>query len=255
MSEGATYSVVPFVNRKALGAVSGIVGAGGNLGAVSAGFLFRTETSNFAASFLVLGFIVMGLAFAALVVRFSPAEEAAARSEFDAAMTSRQADAARRPARRLLAPALAGAVARVRPMDVLRIYLGIALMIKGIAFVTNLNLIEQKVAGPLPEWQTFVSWCVVFAHVVGGAALALGFFTRLVAGINAIVLLGAVGVHLFGTDSAGGLLSTNEGFQFATFVLFTLLLVTWRGSGPFSLDRLLGRPTGDEARPAPPTVA
>ena len=41
MSEGATYSVVPFINRKALGSVAGIVGAGGNAGAVAAGFLFR----------------------------------------------------------------------------------------------------------------------------------------------------------------------------------------------------------------------
>ncbi|HOO82847.1 MAG TPA: MFS transporter, partial [Alphaproteobacteria bacterium] len=41
MSEGATYSVVPFINRKALGAVAGIVGAGGNAGAVAAGFLFK----------------------------------------------------------------------------------------------------------------------------------------------------------------------------------------------------------------------
>ena len=40
MSEGATYSVVPFINKKALGSVAGIVGAGGNFGAVSAGFLF-----------------------------------------------------------------------------------------------------------------------------------------------------------------------------------------------------------------------
>jgi len=43
MSEGATYSVVPFINKKALGAVAGIVGAGGNAGAVAAGFLFKTE--------------------------------------------------------------------------------------------------------------------------------------------------------------------------------------------------------------------
>ena len=28
MSEGATYSVVPFINKKALGSVAGIVGAG-----------------------------------------------------------------------------------------------------------------------------------------------------------------------------------------------------------------------------------
>ena len=37
MSEGATYSVVPFINKKALGSVAGIVGAGGNMGAVCCG--------------------------------------------------------------------------------------------------------------------------------------------------------------------------------------------------------------------------
>ncbi len=41
MSNGATYAVVPFVNRKALGAVAGVVGAGGNVGAVMASFLFK----------------------------------------------------------------------------------------------------------------------------------------------------------------------------------------------------------------------
>jgi NNP family nitrate/nitrite transporter-like MFS transporter len=41
MSNGATYSVVPFLNRGGLGAISGIVGAGGNVGAVAAGFLFK----------------------------------------------------------------------------------------------------------------------------------------------------------------------------------------------------------------------
>src|SRR6476661_140943 len=40
MSNGATYAVVPFVNRRALGTVAGIVGAGGNVGAVLAGLLF-----------------------------------------------------------------------------------------------------------------------------------------------------------------------------------------------------------------------
>jgi NNP family nitrate/nitrite transporter-like MFS transporter len=42
MSNGANYALVPFVNKRALGAVAGIVGAGGNLGAVLAGFLFKT---------------------------------------------------------------------------------------------------------------------------------------------------------------------------------------------------------------------
>ncbi|APE30818.1 hypothetical protein BOX17_07545 [Halomonas aestuarii] len=38
MAEGATFGVVPIINKRALGAVAGIVGAGGNAGAVTAGF-------------------------------------------------------------------------------------------------------------------------------------------------------------------------------------------------------------------------
>jgi NNP family nitrate/nitrite transporter-like MFS transporter len=72
MSEGATYGVVPFINKKALGSVAGIVGAGGNAGAVAAGFLFRSESLTTQDGLLYLGlFVVIASAFAALV-RFSP---------------------------------------------------------------------------------------------------------------------------------------------------------------------------------------
>lgn len=76
MSEGATYSVVPFVNKKALGAVSGIVGAGGNFGAVSAGFLLK-GFDGWSTGLLALGGIVVMVSFCALAVRFSPADEPA----------------------------------------------------------------------------------------------------------------------------------------------------------------------------------
>jgi NNP family nitrate/nitrite transporter-like MFS transporter len=75
MSNGATYSVVPFVNRRALGAVSGIVGAGGNVGAVLAGFLFKTEALSWPQALLILGLAVTGISALSLVVRFSEAEE------------------------------------------------------------------------------------------------------------------------------------------------------------------------------------
>jgi NNP family nitrate/nitrite transporter-like MFS transporter len=46
MSNGATYAVVLFVNRRALGTVAGIVGAGGNAGAVLAGMCFGVPESR-----------------------------------------------------------------------------------------------------------------------------------------------------------------------------------------------------------------
>lgn len=81
MAEGATFGVVPFINRRALGAVAGIVGAGGNAGAVAAGFLFRSESISYQQGLFYLGAAVILASLCALLVRFSPeveAEEAAA---------------------------------------------------------------------------------------------------------------------------------------------------------------------------------
>ncbi len=70
MSEGATYSVVPFINKKALGAVSGIVGAGGNAGAVAGMFLFKKQLTGleWTESFMYLGMIVTGVSFLSFFV-------------------------------------------------------------------------------------------------------------------------------------------------------------------------------------------
>lgn len=70
MANGATYSVVPFINQKAMGAVSGIVGAGGNVGAVLAGFLFTSETITYRESLFVIGIAVTLTSFIALAMAF-----------------------------------------------------------------------------------------------------------------------------------------------------------------------------------------
>ncbi|MEX2303810.1 MAG: MFS transporter [Bryobacterales bacterium] len=81
MSEGATYSVVPFINRKALGAVAGIVGAGGNAGAVAAGFLFKSPSLTWPQALLILGVVVTACSALSVLVRFSEADEKAVREE------------------------------------------------------------------------------------------------------------------------------------------------------------------------------
>lgn len=90
MSEGATFGIVPFINRKALGAVAGIVGAGGNAGAVAAGFLFRAENISTQQALLFLGVMVVVASFSTLLVRFSPAVQDAEQKAFAAALAEKQ---------------------------------------------------------------------------------------------------------------------------------------------------------------------
>lgn len=89
MSEGATYSVVPFVNKRAIGIVSGIVGAGGNAGAMLAGFLFKTEVANYGFSYFVLGGLVTCCAFLTFMIHFTEQAEVDARTDHEIAVQRR----------------------------------------------------------------------------------------------------------------------------------------------------------------------
>jgi NNP family nitrate/nitrite transporter-like MFS transporter len=80
MSEGATFAVVPFINAKALGGVAGIVGAGGNAGAVAAGLLFRADGLAAPDALFILGACAAVVSACAFAVRFSPAARGQART-------------------------------------------------------------------------------------------------------------------------------------------------------------------------------
>lgn len=94
-SEGATFGVVPMVDKKNLGSIAGLVGAGGNVGAVCAGFLFRSESLSTSTAFLILGAVVAASSTLVLVVRFSPEQERAAREEMRESLLARAAIDAR----------------------------------------------------------------------------------------------------------------------------------------------------------------
>ena len=84
MAEGATYSVVPFINKKALGAVAGVVGAGGNAGAVAAGFLFK-GAMEWNDVFFTIGVVVAIASFLTFFLRFSPEQEAEEKALYEKA--------------------------------------------------------------------------------------------------------------------------------------------------------------------------
>jgi NNP family nitrate/nitrite transporter-like MFS transporter len=71
MSNGATYGIVPFVNEKNVGLVSGIVGAGGNLGGMLFGFLFKSSSITYVQAFTYIGYTVIAVAVIVLITRFA----------------------------------------------------------------------------------------------------------------------------------------------------------------------------------------
>ena len=114
MAEGATFSVVPFINKKAIGSISGIVGAGGNVGAFLAALLLKfksgaAEKAAIAANeglsqdvirsaqsaasaqavsegYLFIGLTVIASGIVALGIRFSVKDEKLAREELKASL-------------------------------------------------------------------------------------------------------------------------------------------------------------------------
>ena len=120
--------------------------------------------------------------------------------------------------------------------EVLRIYLGVGLFIKGVLFASDPNSLSGWVRdGWLDASIAMLAHYIVLSHLVGGLMLAAGLLTRVAAAVNVPILLGAV---LF-VHQKDGLFTRTQGLEFTLFVLFTLVLMVWHGSGKWSLDYVL----------------
>ncbi|AGW93237.1 MULTISPECIES: MFS transporter [Cupriavidus] len=87
MACGATYALVPFIDRKALGGVAGIIGAGGNVGAVAAGFLLK-GLGDLQHTLTVLGVLATIAALCAIAIRFSAEHKAQEQALYDSALAN-----------------------------------------------------------------------------------------------------------------------------------------------------------------------
>jgi NNP family nitrate/nitrite transporter-like MFS transporter len=89
MACGATYSLTPFINTQAKGGVAGIIGAGGNVGAVLAGFLMK-GSATVQQGLVMLGTLVAISSVCAVAIRFSHAHKSEERRAYAAAVASRE---------------------------------------------------------------------------------------------------------------------------------------------------------------------
>lgn len=71
MANGATYAITPFINEKNAGLVAGIVGAGGNVGGMLFGFLFKSPTITYGEAFSYIGIIAVAVSVIAMLTRFA----------------------------------------------------------------------------------------------------------------------------------------------------------------------------------------
>ena len=118
--------------------------------------------------------------------------------------------------------------------DLIRIYLGIGLLARGLFFLINAESFVALLPGDAPTWLLYdwVHFLVAWIHIIGGFAIAVGFSIRIAALIQIPILFGAVFLSL------GSLFSASQSFELSSLVLFMLILVMICGSGHWSLDRM-----------------
>lgn len=118
-----------------------------------------------------------------------------------------------------------------RGFDLIRIYLGVGLGVRGVLLLMDPSWVGQMLANSADNalWPRIIG----LGHLAGGVLLALGLFTRVAAAVQILPVLGAVIVVHLREDLAG----ENQSLEFSALVLVMLAFFAWFGGGEWSLDR------------------
>lgn len=118
--------------------------------------------------------------------------------------------------------------------SMIRIFLGIALFVRGIIMFSNPSAITSLAGG-----QNLYFWhsVIMVAHIVGGILLAIGYQTRFAALLQLPILIGAVFfVHL-----GQGLVAEGQSLELSVLVMFLLVVYLLFGAGLFALDNRINK--------------
>ncbi len=125
-------------------------------------------------------------------------------------------------------------------LDVIRVFVGIALFIRGVLFISDSGVIMEIIAvGEIDYFlPSLVFYVAILTHIMGGILMALGLLTRIAALIQIPVLLGAVVIALL----QGGLFLPTQSLELSALVLVLLVVFLVCGSGKYSLNYLIFTP-------------
>jgi len=129
-------------------------------------------------------------------------------------------------------------------IDLIRVYLGVALFFKGLYFMEHRESLLKMMEESGGWWfaPAAIAHYIVPAHLFGGIMLALGLLTRVAALAQMPILIGAV--LYVGMPRLSALSQETIGRQnleLSSLVLFLTVLVLLHGAGRFSLDHVIGK--------------
>lgn len=114
---------------------------------------------------------------------------------------------------------------------VLRAALGLCLFVKGIQFIKNSIILDQVFTGSLQQF-AWMGTVLPYIHLLGGALIVAGLFTRFWCLVHIPILLGAV----FLVNIKHGFFSGGTDLPFSVIILLLLCFFLVEGGGKLSLD-------------------
>jgi uncharacterized membrane protein YphA (DoxX/SURF4 family) len=126
--------------------------------------------------------------------------------------------------------------------EMLRVYLGFALFVRGISLIAQLDHLIEMVKATQAFGTVVIAHYVIMAHLAGGLLLCVGFLTRMAALIQVPVLLGAV----FLVHRSQGFFTAAQTLEYSILVLFLLVLYSVAGAGRLSVDHVLAQKLAEE---------
>lgn len=123
-------------------------------------------------------------------------------------------------------------------IELLRMYLGFVLIVKGFYFLRNMDelLALAGIQGTLWVSGIFGHY-IALSHIIGGAFVVIGMITRASIFFQLPILLGGVAV----VYKKEGMLAGGSNFEYTLLVFLLLVMFLFYGGGRLSVDYFLSK--------------